>query len=514
MEKLIEKFCKSILFKCCEYFIFIVLAYSMFFRTYLTSDYGGLVNKDISKVYSHVDIIGLLSSGRVASGVMSIPLYIFSKMGITYLHNAWVMQLIGMFIYALCAVVVYRMFARILKIDDINLRRDFLLDACILLMFINPFITETYVYGCMHWAVGVLAACLGAYYWTDSKYVRGFLCGAFAVSFYQSDILIMLVLILSAYVLEGIEEKKLTSAFKKCTIVSIICVVECILNIAIQKLTIHLFSVTNANKNISAGVASNVESNFNGIFEYIDIFMKLTYGFAPYCYSLLLFLFCFCVGIFFIVKIMKLKVLDALIWLIYCGCMAFIPYSFGIVGGAGGFPPRVVFSIFFAIGGMILCVSRMLSNSSSKAIRYYFNNLFCITAIGIYILYTEMGITDCYIQQALDRHEVTAIQSEIENYEKETGITVKTILSRSDSSPLVTYPDQMLNYWGYIYNRRIMRDAWCQGPYINYVCGTSYKCGNMSEEKYEEYFGSEQWDSLVISQQLHFEGDTLYWAVY
>ena len=117
----------------------------------------------------------------------------------------------------------------------------------------------------------------------------------------------------------------------------------------IQKLTIHLCSVTNANKNISVGMASNVGLNLKGIFEYIDIFMKLTYDFVPYCYSLMLFLFCFCVGIFFIVKIMKLKVFDALIWLVYCGCMAFIPYSFGIVGGAGGFPPRVVFSIFLLL---------------------------------------------------------------------------------------------------------------------------------------------------------------------
>lgn len=497
----------------CIYFLFIFVAYYLFLKPYYTSDFGALVNKDLVHSYSHPNIINLITSGRAVSLVMYGPLWLFAKMGITALENAWVMQIIGMLLYALCAVIVYKMIARVLKTRDIVIIRDFIIDVCILLMFINPFVTETYVYGAMHWAVGVLAACLGAYYWTGAKYIRGFLCGVFATSFYQSNIIIMLVLCLSVYMLEGIENNSLTRGFKKCCIVSLVCATECALVIVIQKIAIKVFTVKVPNKNLSVGQAFNLLDSARAIIISVGIFLILTYGFAPIYFSFFVFVFSIIVGVLIYSKRFKEKWLDIGIWCIYCVCMALIPYS--LVLATGACPgQRVVFSIFFGIGGMILCVSRILQLSNKKNYGDIISRIFIILSVLVYVIYTEIGISDCFIQQALDRQEVKLVENEIEKYQKDTGIKVTKIMSMSDSDPLYLYSDQILNYYAITYNHRMLRDSWSQAPYLNYVCGTDYETGHMSEEQYQKYFGDKQWDILDLSQQLHFEDDVLYWAVY
>ena len=115
----------------------------------------------------------------------------------------------------------------------------------------------------------------------------------------------------------------------------------------------------------------------------------------------------------------------------------------------------------------------------------------------------------------MDKNEAMCVQKEIEKYEQETNNKIEMIVSRVDLNPKYTYENvQLLSYNYATYNHRVMRDAWAQGGYLNYVNHTNYQYREMSNEEYSEYFDNKQWDYYMPSEQLVFVDNILYWAVY
>lgn len=486
-------------------------AYFVFFRPYLTSDYAPMYKaKNASELYSGLDFVTFLTNGRFAYYPIVYLLYGFAEIGITHLQNAWVMQIIGMLIFASAALVVFRIYEKALGGGTVE-RIGIWLDICIMIMFINPFMTETYVYGSMDWAIGILFAVLAAKLWLDKRYIGGFILGFVATSYYQSNIFIMVVLCLSVYVVCGIKEEKLKSKFWICVVTCFAGVASCTLNVILQRIAIDIFKPSIVAKKVATEEALNILENVHVYLYHIKLFMITTLGFAPKYFSLIMFIVC-TIGIALVLIVQcRASWQDISVWIIYCGCMAAIPFSFRIVGVSGTFGPRSLLSVYFAFAGMMIVTLEIgIKTNLDKRI---ISSALAVVVASVFV-YTELGNADCFIQQAIDQNEVRSIYGEILKYEDETGINVTRIISKSDKEPTRHYREQFLRYTGWVYNHRMLFDEWSQGQYLNCVCETEYQCGNMSETEYTEYFDDKEWDSLLLSEQLRFQDDTLYWAIY
>lgn len=49
---------------------------------------------------------------------------------------------------------------------------------------------------------------------------------------------------------------------------------------------------------------------------------------------------------------------------------------------------------------------------------------------------------------------------------------------------------------------------------INYYLKRNFKEKKFKEDKFERLFGSKNWDYIELDEQIYFEGDTVYIAVY
>ena len=137
--------------------------------------------------------------------------------------------------------------------------------------------------------------------------------------------------------------------------------------------------------------------------------------------------------------------------------------------------------------------------------------MLCVVFFGITIYSTETLITDCYMGQALDYNEVLCIEEEIAEYEEATGITVDTVSWKKTEGMEYVHPLLRIQD-GNICSHRIICDA---GDYLlDLVSEKDYTLLWMTEEEYDMYFEDTDWTAFNPSEQLHFEGNVLYWAVY
>ncbi len=440
----------------------------------------------------------------------------FAKLGITYLSNAYIMQVLGMFLYALCACIIFKTVGDRIGNSNQKVVDEVLVDICILLMFINPYITETYVYGSMVWAAGILLGCLCAYCWCNKKHIIGFVLALLTVSYYQADIFIPLIICIISFWLEAMKTSDYIAFMKRSAVTSIYFAMTCAISLLISKISMRVFMTTSVAKNVTTEELSSFGLNIYAVIRGIGIFLFTTSGFSPLLFSFVVIIACFAAGAVSIMLNGRNIMSGIVAWGLFCSVLVFIPFSFGLVGASGGYAPRIILACFFSLGGIIISTYFLLQRSFEEINKVVISivRLSIIMIVAVYYVYNTIGITDCFIQQALDTREVHLVQGAIENYEASSNNTITTILTLSDKNPLYIYPEQINHYYGTTYNHRMLRDAWSQGQYLNYMCGTNYKTKNFSEEKYTELFGESNWDELSLDEQLYFEGDTLYWAVY
>ena len=136
----------------------------------------------------------------------------------------------------------------------------------------------------------------------------------------------------------------------------------------------------------------------------------------------------------------------------------------------------------------------------------------CLFMVSFFM--TQSFITDCYISQAVSMEDVRIVDNEIEKYEEETGLRIRTIASRRTAPDARRYYDGSVAVREFSYAMPIVFAEWSQGAYVNYVNEKDYEYREMTMWEYNKYFGGLEWDTFDPETQLVFEGDTLYWAVY
>lgn len=111
-----------------------------------------------------------------------------------------------------------------------------------------------------------------------------------------------------------------------------------------------------------------------------------------------------------------------------------------------------------------------------------------------------------------DRVEAAQVMREIYLYETETGEKVETIAYRHDMDISRTYPGIANTYLDF--GRRAATASWAVVSRINFYSGRDFEAVEMTDEEYSLHFPQENWYAFSPEEQIVFEGNVMYWALY
>ncbi|MBQ9135783.1 MAG: glucosyltransferase domain-containing protein [Lachnospiraceae bacterium] len=497
IESIVEKLSpwkKGVLF-----FLILLAAYIQFLNPYITCDHIGQALFRTEAAFGWKEIENAFSGGRYGNIFLSFCYFILGKFNISHYENIYVIQIMGILLYAVCCVILYDLFAAFFE-DE---KQKKLLYAIILLCFINPFMVETYVYGSFDWAFGILLAVIAAKWIFRKKYIKGFIMAFLAVSVYQTNIFIVAIVAFLACFIKNINLEK-----KRLYLDSLI---VCLLSGGAAMLNILILKVFSAVGNdINPGKTPQVSQSYVELI--IDILkqVKSIYvgmiGTYPVRFFAL-FVIIMCAGVI-IFLLWKKQYCQMVLWTIAVGILFLLPFAYMLASNSAWCTQRTLLPVFFAMAMFLTGTMFWFRNHQYM---YKVFGIACAVFLGITLYSTETMIMDCYIGQALDYSEVICIEDEIREYEEATGIVVDTISWKKTEG--MEYEHQLLTFqYGNLCSHRIICDA---GDYLlDLVSEKDYTLLWMTEEEFEMYFEDKDWTVFNPSEQLHFEGNVLYWAVY
>lgn len=475
------------------------LVYMMFMHFYITSDYvprashGGIV--------SMPDINVAVSGGRFVGYILGWIFYLLSKLHVSYYQNVFVIQIMGILLYAWTGTIMYTMLSGHFKEKGLK----YLLDGAILLCFINPFMVETYVYGSFEWAVGIWLSVFAVEKLAHKRYILGMFISLCATSVYQSNIFIVLILWLLMIFMEY-HEKDIKKFVRYIVLAVFATAAVAMCSILLQKLL--TLSVNTSSPGKEAVLSGNIVEKIKFVLASALNILWSMRGMLPRRSLFIFVVVVYCMAMY-VLLIKKKAVSAAVVWTVMLGILFFVPFSYGLVVSTA-FHPRTILGLFFSISAFLISALYIVKDhiKITKVIK-----VGCFLSAIVIVFYTETCIMDCYIRQALDFNEAMCIQAEIREYEEATGIEVKSVSAGRSPKPI--YYSSMLHLsYDVTYNYRIMHDDWAQVQFLNYVAHENYEVNSLEEEEYEKYFGTKSWEVFNPSEQLYFEGDTLYWAIY
>ena len=463
MKNIYENICKNkILYLINAVALFGTYMITMNFQ--ITSDV--LYSEMIGEIAKAPSLSEHLASGRYTNYLISWFYRFLNLFGINKMHHQWVLQFMGILVYAIAACVLYRMFEKALKLDKYSV----ILNVLILICFINPFIAETYVYVAFDWAVGIWLAVLSAKHIVDRKYVRGWIVAFLAVSIPK------------------------------------ICLVLHITDEIVKQ----------------TGVKDEWSLRLQWISDIIRLCIIKAYGMLPnYFIPIIVVVVFFAVSFVLLIKNGWKKMWSILMWgLVAAGCMM-VPFAPCFVSTTIGFPQRTLTPVFMGFSMILICGYAFLKDTK------YLSKVFVVGTVwvaGIMLYSTQTGLQDCYIANAIDFYEAQEIEEAIDDYETQSGNEITDIVVHRMGSIHYAYKEQHYENVYTLYAHRLYYDAWADVNLLNYMFGKNYHRINMDEqytdntEHYQsliqQYWEGKSWSHLDTEEQLVFDGNTMYWALY
>ena len=122
-------------------------------------------------------------------------------------------------------------------------------------------------------------------------------------------------------------------------------------------------------------------------------------------------------------------------------------------------------------------------------------------------------VTDLYTSNRLDQNYVMNVEAQVEKYERETGILVQKVGICTDEK-VRHYWTEYIDFYNYNINERCTAEDWSFDMVWKRFTNRIYEKIKVPEEIYEQYFAQKDWDSFDAEEQMIFDGDTLYIAIY
>lgn len=476
-------------------FLVVLFSYSLFLNDTFSSD-------SLSLYMSGNDINSYFNNGRFTLGIFFgfLDLINFDSV-----ENQFISQMIKILACSIFVFFISLIFEQALPENKKNKFNFLLINLCFLIAVVNPYYTETFVFVSPDWGIGLLLVLLSVFLFSEKKYISAFICSFISVSAYQVWIFCILILVFS-YLLVKNDFDINYSVLKEYFIVGFLSVLAAGVNLFINRLGIAL------------GFLDEVKSvGINNIYDKIkEIILCLKYTFNNVCGMMpekFLFLFfilvCLLLGYGLFYKKNRWR---RLIWTYFIiGVMILTPFMIAFVQRVPYFPSRIIFPVFFAIASSAVLVVVGGRDNTFKGYGII---------VGIYLIVSwwnvELLCLDHYVSNQLDFEYARIIEQKIENYESDTGYEIEKIEYYNVKNYVGQYyRETMLNSSYYTrYNIRLYFDEWGVIPTLNYVNGENYIGENMSEEKYKQIFKGKQWEEIDLDNQILFDENTMYWAVF
>ncbi len=187
--------------------------------------------------------------------------------------------------------------------------------------------------------------------------------------------------------------------------------------------------------------------------------------------------------------------------------LVFAPH---LVSNSVWMPPRSIFS-FFTLFTLMAVVTGYNYVRSGKDVPLIVPIVLLILLIANAIVIRGIALDQIRVNQ-LDRAEAEEIVYCIREYEAESGQTVDTISWRTDSDWTRTRPE--ITYTFMDMNVRAGGRSWSLTDCISYYAGRRFQSEAIPNEIWSANFQEKDWDSLVLEEQIWFEGHTMYLMVY
>lgn len=502
-------------------FLAIFVSFSVFMNDIITSDYiPGSASMGNIKIPSFRDVI----SGARYMNILIIYIYkLLFKLGVSHYRNTWVIQLLGMLLYAISAQVMLNMFSAF--IDKANKRTSLLLRLSVLFAFINPFMIETYMYGAFDWGIGICLVVLGSYCLCKDRIILAMFFGFLGVSTYQSNVYIMMIIsvyyVFFCYLTAKLDTRKFIIQEIKYIFISMSIAV---INVIIQKIGVLIIdAISEDNRKMTP--IKNVDVSQMGLNKIVECYQSMKavfrnlYGMISYS-KLALLLFAILLNIFIILVSYKTKKSSLFFSFTCVNILAMMaPFSFGLVTWVS-YPQRTMLSLFFVLCFMcifFIIASEILEDSVKTARKTVL--LFLISLFVFVYCNTQVCITDAYASQALDKYEAKLIGRLIKDYEKENNCEISIVATCGGGDGKIggTYVhEELLKEYDYTYPyAKITYPTWSQAGYLNYINGTCYDMRAMTDEEIDTIFKDVKSKGYFEpNEQMVFRGNTLYWMIY
>ena len=499
-------------------FVLLFLFYSICLNHSFTSDQVGAWNYAHGKV-SLTGIASTLVGGRFMSAILSVVGWLFSKIGVTVYQNQYVFKLI---IIAVAAYAVYKMYELFSPFLNSKIKSVVML-SILAVSFANPYYVETFVYTGFEWSVGLLLAVWSVYLFKDKKYVRSALVVFLAITTYQSYVVIFLILT-TVYIYLKNDAKSKKTAWISYLRMLLIAGIPAVADILIVKISVAVMNFVNADKIASGSMAQTSEVKpvvmSTGIAHRIYLMCAAYFGSTCTCFGMLPFGIIFImIALMIIISLIYMfrhgKKWNELLYYVLISAMvnAYPVAIYFVMGGESlGIVCRVVWPIFMTIAMMILITIYIIDDD--KWLNSVIIVFSCFMLVNIYC--TQTTAMDFFISNKLDANEMNQIEAEIERYETSSGNKIEYIETAYTDNALENDYSQLLcqDYQTWTFHRKTTHNSWSTVELLNYVTGENYQKKDMNKTVYNKCFAGKTWNEFIPEEQLVFDGNTMYWAIY
>lgn len=472
------------------------------FFVLLTVAFGGMFhNSFCSDSINHImDPAGendsFIASGRFLMALANELLYI---LGINPAKDSGATCFVGVILFAVCASLLYELFSKIVLINSVFQRMVF---TCIIaLTVLNPLITDQYFYPevMAGYTMGMLFIIIALFRLVDKKYLSGFVMTLISVLFYQSPIVVGIILFTGYLFIEN-KGKLSIGVFTHefLGVLSIGC--AGFAEMLLLKLGIKTGIIAYEAKPTGLGSISLVMKQ---CFSQWENLMKNSFNTVP-AFSPLIFCFV-CIIVTVIMLLTAKEYFSIFYYFLVLLVMNISIFLFGLISSDGTImPPRVMFTVYSmeAMTALIACVCVY----SHKQL-WYAVGLMVIGYLTLQIVCCNVVVTDHFTTNALDNETADMVYDKICEYEQRTGITVTRISADKDANSSTTYEclhtcDMSQRALYYSINLLRLRS------------GRNFDRVDMNADIYNKYFKGKDWNYPDMSEQLVFKGDTVYWVLY
>ena len=524
--KLVSQKCKNNLICFLTSLIFIFIGYSLFFND--TANYDHMDMYDNISSYPFVDFTRAMSYGRVGLFFFNKIYKLFALIGVTKLHNEWGIQLLFMLVLAYAVTVLYRCYEGyfILK------HKHVILPLIISFGFVNPFFVDNLVYVALEYGFAMLLIAWAVEACAKDKWWLAGVLTFLSISIYQSYYILLFIwgsmLIFLEYRGEfylrktnapKTKERSDRSPLVDYIFLALSGLIPAVLNVVSVKIFLHFVDVEDmkAVSMFDSQGQSFLIYIFSAIYHCFDTMLSL----APKFY-LGIVLVIISVIIFAYMVATKQKI--ARIIYVILVCVAMVLFTFTIFAtGYTDIVPRVLFTVFAGVSMIALIGVYLMSedgvNKPEERVWSKWHKVMLVTLaiIGLSdIAITQTCCTDYYIAIQHDAQMVGIIQDYIKDYEEQTGNTITTIATSQFKYLERQSKHQIMGGEFPNYIQKSAHAHWCRANMINFFCGTSYVDEFIEDEKYLELFAENEgtWTEFNPDEQLIFDGNICYWAVY